>query len=834
MTSRKSLQNNFGYAYRSGLRDNSLFAILNTVFLSFFFAVIPIMTFRSNTSTNRETGEVSVINFKEQFSFMFTNSMEYARYIVIAGLLGVGLLVGITTFKFITGKKTVNVYYSLGIKRQKLFTAKYLSGLTLIALSVLLPMLVSLLVNISVLGTNKFMFPAFAYLTLGMFSIAAVSYTVTAMVFTLVGTVFEGALFSGILLLFPEILFRCLEVLIRGLVFGTPLGTDFTTSGSYIYTGENTAASLTKTFSDFNPLRYFSKGLYTYSLADAKGQVTSYENGGAVAWSTPDFLPLVLWLAVTAVLCLGGVFFYKRRKAEIGGFIGKNRVMNFIGTFLVGIFGFALAFDLLKVKGTAIAVAVGAVVFAVIYIGLSFLLLRNVRQFRKELPALPVQLAIVAVIFAFFATGYFGAANKIPETASVASAQITMPNTNYTTADTANHRYYMMNLPSANTQPYGEYTTEKDINFVRGIHAKLIEAGKADPTKLDADFNGTFPISVKIVYKLKNGKEVLRCYYGVSEDLIKELQKADATDYQQSVYKKIFKDELKVVEEPKQTQGVSIAEEQAYKEYLFIRSIRENGELRLYNKTLSTEIPMNLTADQRAELLDCLYKDLSAQTAENHYNPAETLGVISFIDAEFGETGEPTTVAVGSDGKVIDSEYGPAAEGTDGFTGKSFLFDQSPNFFITADMTNTVAFLKSVGYYNQMVADKELKAVYGVQVSQIYIRSYLNDWIANKEDFACEFLSESSTQDRYTEITAEGEYYDESDRPHVFKSTDKALMEAIQKNTVTRAQLQPADYIVVLAYADGTYVKTYVHADKMPDAAKEGIAKNTPADSYYW
>ena len=136
MTSRKSLQNNFGYAYRSGLRDNSLFAILNTVFLSLFFVIVPIMTFRNNTSTDKQTGQVSVVNLKGQFSFMFTNSMEMFRYIIIAVLIGVGLLVGITTFKFITGKKTINVYYSLGIKRQKLFAAKYLSGLTLFAASV--------------------------------------------------------------------------------------------------------------------------------------------------------------------------------------------------------------------------------------------------------------------------------------------------------------------------------------------------------------------------------------------------------------------------------------------------------------------------------------------------------------------------------------------------------------------------------------------------------------------------------------------------------------------------------------------------------------------------
>lgn len=830
MTSRKSLQNNFGYAYRSGLRDNSLFAILNTVFLSLFFVVMPITTFLSNTSTDRETGAVSVINFKEQFSFMFTQGMEIYRYFVLAGLIGVGLLVGITTFKFITGKKTVNVYYSLGIKRQKLFAAKYLSGLTLIAASVLLPMLVSLIVNISVLGTNKFMFPAFAYLTLGMFSVAAVSYTITAMVFTLVGTVFEGALFSGILILFPEILFQCLEVLIQKLVLGTPLGTDFSTSS--IYVGD-TAASLAKTFENFNPLRYLSKGLFTYSLADAKGQVVSYDNGGAVAWSAPKFLPIVLWIAFAALLFLGGMFFYKRRKAEIGGFIGKNRVMNFIGIFLIGIFGFVLTFNVLHAKGMAVAIAVGAVVFAVIYVGLSFLLLRNVRQFVKELPALPVQLAIVALIFVFFATGYFGAANKIPETADIQSAQITMPNTNYTTVNTGGGGlYFMMGMPSANTQPYGEYTSEKDIDFVRSVHEKLVETGKTEATKLDSEFNGTYPISVKIVYKLKNGKEVLRCYYGVSAEILKELQKADKTDYQQSVYKKIFKDEVKVVEMPKETEGVPTTTWKAYEEYLYIRRVREDGDVRLYNKTLSTETQMELTAEQRTKLLDCLYKDLSAQTAENRYNPAETLGVISFVNSEIVEMGDTQTVIM-QNGSVTEEYADSVMPGQEEvFSGKSIYYSQ-PDFFITSDMTNTVEFLKSVGYYDTIVGDKELKAVYGVQVAQMFTRSYLDNWIYNRTDFACEFLSESSTGNHYDEITAAGSYYDESDRPHVFNSSDKALLEEIRKNTVTRAMLSPTDYIVVFAYADGTYVKTYVHADKMPEEAKAGIAKNTPSDSFY-
>lgn len=832
MTSRKSLQNNFGYAYRSGLRDNSLFAILNTVFLSLFFVIMPIMTFRNNTSTNRETGQVSVVNFKEQFSFLFTQSMEMFRYIVIAGLIGVGLLVGITTFKFITGKKTVNVYYSLGIKRQKLFAAKYLSGLTLIAASVLLPMLVSLIANISVLGTNKFMFPAFAYLTLGMFAVAAVSYTVTALVFTLVGTVFEGALFSCILILFPEILFRCLQVLIEKFVLGTPLGSTFTNASMYISADPN--ANLPQTFASWNPLRFFSEGLFTYALADAKGQVTSYTSGSAVQWSTPKFLPVALWIVFAAVLFLGGMFFYKRRKAEIGGFIGKNRVMNFIGTFLVGIFGFVLTFDILRAKGMAVAIAAGAVVFAVIYVGLSLLLLRNVRQFVKELPALPVQLAIVALILVFFGTGYFGAANKIPDTADIQSAQITAPYINYTTLDTTGLHSFNA-FPFAKSLPYGNYTSENDINFVRQIHEKLVAAGKVEATKLDDNFNGTYPISVKIVYKMKNGKEVLRNYYGVSEEILKELQNADKTDYQQSVYKKIFKDELKTVTLPKENEGVTEEQKLAYQEYTYIRTVRESEDILLYNKTLSVETPLDLTAEQRAQLLDCLYKDLTAQSTADHYNPAETLGVISFTSSADTETGGGATVVMGSDGSMHEYADSVMPEQDDVFMGKN-ISSSVPDFFITSNMTNTVAFLKSAGYYDALTAEKALKSVSGVQVAQKFGYEYLDDWIRYKdEDFPCEIYAESSMNtDDFGGITGNYAYMDSADRPKIFTSSDTALMSEMQKNAVTRGMLSPSDYVVVFTYEDGLQAKMLIHADKMPAEAKAGIAKNAPSNSFYY
>lgn len=847
MTSPKSLQNNFGYAYRTGLRDNALFATINAVVMFFSFCLTPILCFREKTSVNRETGQITSINFKEKYTFLFSDSMGYMRYMVIAALLGIGLLMGIATFRFITGKKTVNVYYSLGIKRTRLFTAKYLSGLTLVGLSVAVPMLVALLVNLVALGANRYLFTAFFYLLFGMFSVVAFSYTLTAVVFTTVGTAFEGVLFSGILLLFPEILLTCLQVFIRKLVLGTPLGSNFSSMYTMGYYAGDSMQTLPKQYPQFNPLRYMSQGLYTYSQGGVVGKLVDYNNGGnMIAWKTPDFLVPIIWLLVTAALFAFGVFFYERRKAEIGGFIGKNKVLNFIGIFLIGTFGFAMAFNLLQSKGTAIAIAAGAVVFVVIYAVLSLVLLRNLRQFVKDLPALPMQLALTALIFVFFATGYFGAANKIPETADIASAQISLPYQNYQLQASGDYYgYYIAGMQTADTAPKGNYTESQDIEFVRGVHKMLVEAGKTDPTVLNENFNGVYPVSVKIAYTLKNGKQVLRNYYGVSEDILHALQQADKTAYQQSVLNRIFKDELKKVERPKadgMNGTLSNGDILAYNEYRNIRAVRESEDIRLYNKTLSTETRMELTAEQRQTLLDCLYKDLSAQTPENHYNPQESLGLISFafIPEEDADTAITDTVTIegvtavyGAETAIdkVVGEDGEFAE-DDVFTGKTTT-DGLPNFFITPDMVNTVEFLKSVGYYDEITAEKAIKSIYGMKVAEKCTYSYLERWVQDGDSFACAFVGESSTSDNYAEFTGNYDGMSSADKPTVYKTTDSTMMQAIYKGIVTCAELRPNDYIVILEYTDGTYAKAYVRADKMPDTAKTEIEKNKPEGSYY-
>ena len=820
MTSQKSFKNNFGYAFYTGLRENALFAVLNAAFLALFFCVMPIQTFMSTTQTDMEIGKVSVIEYSKVYAFLFAPQLQYFRYFIIAVLLGVGILMGIAAFRFITGKKTVNVYYSLGIKRQKLFAAKYLSGLTLIAGSVLVPMVVSLIANIAVLGFNKFMLPAFFYLLLTMFSLVAVSYTLTALVFSAVGTVFEGILFSGVVLLTPEILFSSMEILIKKLVFGTPLGSVF--SGDMWF---GTAAHLTSQFAALNPLRYAAAGLCAYSQATAAGKITDYDTGESVAWALPNFLTPALWVAVAGALFVLGMVVYKRRKAEIGGFIGKNRVLNFLIVFLVAFYGFVQTYNALEFNSKALAVLAGLLVFVVIYAALTLLLLRNLRQFAKNLYTLPIQIVLTAIIFTIFATGYFGAANRIPETSEIAYAKIsTLYENDLLTSGTQN-MYIAGNLKAPDVVPDGKYETEKDINFIRDFHEKLVRIGRTEPTMLNEGYNSVRPVSVRIVYVLKDGKEVKRNYYGVSDALLSELQNLDKSDYYQTKLNQIFNEPLEKVEMPKR-EGENYTNRgwSEYNRYRNILAVRESKDIRLYNRVLGTEIQMELTDAQRQALREALYKDLRAQTVKDHYTPENPLGLISFTLLPDGtENGMETTII---NGMVMQSVESASEDEVTTLSPDGSL----PQFFVTEAMTNTVNFLKSAGYYDALTATPTVQAIRVIKVSQLYEYSYLASALRTGEAFACEYIGERRTE-AFTDMTGD---YDgrwpatsgTSNGTTIFQTTDAKTIASIFRVAKTRYVVNPEDYIVIFAYPDGVYSSAYVCADDMPDNVKTEVEQN--------
>ena len=161
MTSQKSFKNNFGFAYRTGLKSNIAVALIQFFIGALAFVYVPAKALFKKVAADSASGKIESYNVKNDYSFYLTDNMQYLRYLLIAAFLILGIIMGIVTFKFMTGKKTMNVYYSLGIKRTHLFTAKYLSGLTLMAVAIFLPILADVIMNTVKLGmSSKLLFSA--------------------------------------------------------------------------------------------------------------------------------------------------------------------------------------------------------------------------------------------------------------------------------------------------------------------------------------------------------------------------------------------------------------------------------------------------------------------------------------------------------------------------------------------------------------------------------------------------------------------------------------------------------------------------------------------------
>ena len=138
------------------------------------------------------------------------------------------VVLGICLFRFMASKRTVNVYYSLGFSRQSLFWCRYMAGELLLLLSSLIPVAANVFLNLAYFGSSRGLWIAAGSVLAALVILSSLSFAVTALVFSCVGTIGEGALYSVLLLLSPTILLAGAEGLMN-CVWGNPYGATFET-----------------------------------------------------------------------------------------------------------------------------------------------------------------------------------------------------------------------------------------------------------------------------------------------------------------------------------------------------------------------------------------------------------------------------------------------------------------------------------------------------------------------------------------------------------------------------------------------------------------------------
>ena len=210
MTSQRFLNDKVGS--KDFLR--SLFESCKVLIVLMFVLMIaiigPIASFAKTLKKDLQLMELT--KNKEIISYFggITSENEYSDFTVF-GLLMIfgGIVVAFSLFSFAFKKNSVNVYFSIGLTRTRMFLNRLAAGTIWIFAVALIPYLTAFLMNVSMFGYNSYQLKLFAYFALLMFVRGMSGFATGTLAATVSGSAIEMLITSGALsfiVLLPAVL----------------------------------------------------------------------------------------------------------------------------------------------------------------------------------------------------------------------------------------------------------------------------------------------------------------------------------------------------------------------------------------------------------------------------------------------------------------------------------------------------------------------------------------------------------------------------------------------------------------------------------------------------
>lgn len=712
MTSQKSSANPFMHTFKNSLfGSNAAVAALLLFPLSLITILPTLSTLMSKYMPSYENANeaIEIITAADRYTYVLLTSSDFTVYPLI-GIVVIGaILMGISSFKFITTKKTVNVYYSLGITREKLFSASFLAGAIMLVLPIIIVFLAIFVSNLAIIGSSVELLKATLYFFFSLSTIALVCFSVTAAVFSSVGTFFEGGVFSGLVIGFPTIILTCIELLMSTLVWGSPYGNSFTR----VYSSMGNSNSLSLKYNYTSPLTAFSKNLMSGSALDIdkKTNPELYNNSSTF---NPDFLPIILWFVVSVAVFAFGMYIFKKRKAEICGFIGTNKTLNSVAIFTIGFFAFCGFFTYSPIESSITNIMIGLGIITIIFCIINLVLLRNLKSFVSSLKFLPAHFAVAIAIVIVFSSGFLGFSSRIPSTEDIESIDISTLGAYDLVTKPPNSFYYSDEFVFSGVPDLiNGFTSEKDKELIADLHKEIIEQGfkstKLSSIVIENDATRYLPTTIQIVYNLKNGTTIQRNYNVISGELAEKLLSIEKTDR----YKEIINDTFDGKIELDDKDDVNYISNILFSKQALSS---DTSQILLYPASFSYEAMLELNEEQRIELRECLLTDNLNLSIEEKYFPQKAeLGMLSYSYQydSYPVPGleKPEATESESEESVEDpeSEYAPSNESALWqITSENPIINfanagyGSLNFIITEDMEKTIEFLTKYDFIDAL------------------------------------------------------------------------------------------------------------------------------------
>lgn len=814
MTSKKSLvkpryKNNMLFTYFYTLRKNIVFMLLAILGIG-GFGTLRLFSWINNVQYMVDSPAATPPDIRELTKFVIFTQDVVDVWLITAGVAGLSVLTGLFLFRFIANKKTVNVYYSLGATRTQLFLPKLFAGATLLVAGIVIAFLYMACLNLYYFGSCKELWQGVTSLITSYCTVALVSLAASACVFANVGTILEGAAFSGIALLSPMIFIYELQNLMSRLVYGSP----YAIPQGYITLLHNPDSHLPLSLID--KLSFLNPLLFHAEKTVSAMSLTRYSIDDKFEWTAPNYKSTLVWLAIGLGITALATWLFKRRKAELCGFLGKSRVCNAIFTAIIGLLMLNLSLSLLSNAGFLISLAVGIAAYALFYCIVELVLLRSFKELLKGMVKLPVHLVLGIAIALVFQTGLFGYSRRLPNISEIESMAVSavselplLKSASYYASPSRGYQYYWEANDMLSTQRFyesylfpvvDEITSETQIKTLLEINEKIAKAGVQVKNPLSAKFGDSkqgVQTDIKFCYFLKNGKMVVRYFDSATVELLEELAIA-----QQAIWNTQLD---KAMREP------DTSSEKNDMIYDFSKRLFSGDlQIQLSNGHYDNIQPIDLNATQQIHLVEALRKDLTAQSAQQRLFPVQpSLGILSFSEAS----------------EEYMNEFQPMQEMFSIYneTSDRKIFDPLLSRYsvtLTSDMQNTLAVLEQTGYKTLLENSGEIIAarVYPVvrPTQSLWDGNYYYDGIPSLQLYG--FSTQKKTKNDDEEMNYYGSPYDYDIPAQSLSVTDPSLLAHLEKNAYLSYFNSRNAYMVELEKDNGNKCVLFVPQDKMPQS----------------
>ena len=715
---KKKYKNTFWFSVAHAMKKNFILPLM-TFAVSMFFYLSNFCWDKINEA--KEAAEIrgqDVLKMMRDAYEVFIFDSERAAYdplfyIFPALLVVISILLGVLLFRFVTNKKTVNVYYSLGIKRADLYTARLVAGIIMMLAATLIPLAVSLGLNLHYFGSSAMLWRTFLFYAVHNVICVLAGLTISAAVSSCVGTVVESLGFSAVLAAFPSVVTMCVNYSVPAILNGAPGITYYDiypSSSSYgdMHLDMTDSTMFGRIISHINLLMLNRSSFINSSSVEAMTKEA------AKKWAAPSLTPYILWAVLIAAFFVFGLFMFKRRKAEICGFPGRSTVLNFV-LCMIASFGAASLIIYLASKNpdisTWLLIAILLVISMAVFLVLDILVHLSFKALKKDWKIGLVHVGLMAAFLLSLYTGFFGYSSRVPDVQSIESASISAPNALmgsyklgnglqsgynsnlYFGEDGLKDYYYVGNRSNSLVE---DFKDKDDINTVREIHKAMIKAGNLNKTNSDSDDYSKRVTSQKVIikYKLKNGRELVRVYNYVP-----------LTDYPT----------LYALEDTKNWNS------KIKNELLNIDS--ENVIPIVFSAQMDNRIAVD--EELTAGLARAIYNDISTLSSDKFLSSnAKYLGSVAFYvnreqreDYSIYESSEYVN-ATSMEDEITEEEEPLSRQETvdnlairDNSQGKYLALGDYSVIPITEEMTNTISFLKAHGLYEKLSDESPIVSV---------------------------------------------------------------------------------------------------------------------------